>query len=304
MNENTTTTTTTTAAKSANVGDVFQDAIVAVVQPFGALVDLPGTTVRGLLHKDQFPGGCNPSRKARLGVIKVGDKVPVKVLKVKGPKQGDAKGRDRYDLSARVLQEENVLASLKPATKTDAGTELCVTVYKVDGERGFALATVDDGVAEGYLTLLHASEMSPAGAGPEKRAERDANLAALQVGDKLTVEVKSVSLPKESGKDLDIKVSQNAAERRTFKSEQPTERRGNKPAVNTADAPTDGRTWKGQAIRPVSGGMEVAFGPMEAPFKGILPSDEVPGATKKGDAVRVKVKSSEGGVTILTRKGV
>ncbi len=293
-NDNTAATTATTAAASNGSNQVVKGQIIAgkvtklLNGGFACLVELGNTGITGLLHKDQMDGGTHPGRKTNFGELKVGTEVCVEVYDVR-PSTGpnDNRGRDKYDLSLKTIQEAAVLAELKPMTADAEGTKLTTVFDRLNAEGGYALLRVTEGPAKGYLVLLHATDC----------AKRDETLDELaNSGDRpIIVEVKSIEQPKARKDDLRIKVTTLGDARRAQQ----------KVLTDTT------KVYKGTATRRTNGGVEVEFGPADAPMTGILPSGEVPAGLQVGtqgkDGVRVKILSvgtgQRGGI-VLTRQGI
>nr|MDZ4837439.1 hypothetical protein [Candidatus Melainabacteria bacterium] len=248
---------------------------------YGVTVKIDGETA--LLKADQFAGGCNPGRRAAFSNAKVGDELAVEVVSIRPPSADDKRKvkSNRVQVSQRSIQDACVLANLVTATDTTEGTILTGRVKEV--RKDFALIELTEGAAAGYLAILHALHVPGA-----DRKIRDRFIETLKVGDVVTGEcLKCDKLP-EAHVDLRIAITLTAEASRTTK----------------AALQDTTKVYKGTAGRSRDGGIEVVFGPSDAPMTGILPNHEVPHATKNGGSVRVKIASISGDRITLTRKGV
>lgn len=287
MTNESTTTTPTPAAKPATnlvVGEIRPGKVIKALE-YGVLVAIEGGPIC-LLHEGALTGGTHANRKARRasleGKIKARqpEEVAVQVTSIRPPKEGDKSGRDRINVSERAIQESDILSQLKACTETEAGS-IVVGVVKELRPYG-ALIECTEGPAKGYSMMLHASEV------PGDRAQRDAFIASLTVGTPVEAEVLRIEDPADEKFDLRIGLTLVAATRRE---------------MSEALGDTD-RVYRGKAGKGDKGGIRVEFGNMDNPMVGILPSAEMPAATKFGDTVRVRIARTEGDTIILTRKGI
>jgi ribosomal protein S1 len=187
----------------------------------------------------------------------------------------------RIRVSERTIQDRTVLDALKGGTDEEAGSSVNVMVKEV--RKDFVLVEIVDGPAAGYQAILHAINVPGS-----DRKSRDGWIACCKVGDPLKAEVLSCAPAEDPRFDLRIALTLTAEAARQTK----------KALADT------GRVYKGTAGRSKEGGIEVEFGPSDAPMRGILPSHEVPSATKTGNSVRVRIASIAGDRITLTRKGI
>jgi len=283
-NATTTTTTapatTTPATPSTNlvVGQLVAGSIHKLLD-YGVLVKVGDEMT--LLKDDQLAGGSHGNRKARRKALKVKDEVAVEVIDVRPPAAGDKSNRMRIRVSERTLQERTVLDTLLGGSEDSAGTTVNVVVK--EARKDYVLCAIADGPAAGYLSILHALNVP----GSDRKA-RDKFVADCVAGQTFSAEVLSCEPAKEAHQDLRIALTLTAETARQTKA---------------ALADTS-KVYKGTAGRSKDGGIEVEFGPADAPMRGILPHAEVPGATKSGMSVRVRIASIDGDRIVLTRRGV
>lgn len=280
MTNATTTTTTTASTPSTNlvVGQIVSG-VVHKVLDYGVLVKVGEEMT--LLKDDQVSGGTHPNRKARRKALAPKTELTVEVIDIKPPVDGDKLNRMRIRVSERTLQDAAVLDALRGCSEDEAGSEVEVTVKDV--RKDYILVTIADGPATGYQAILHAINVPGS-----DRKQRDQFVADRKVGETFTAEVLSVAPDKDPRRDLNIALTLVAANAR---------------ATKQALSDTS-KTYKGTAGRSKDGGIEVEFGPSDAPLRGILPSHEVPGATKTGMSVKVRIARIDGDRITLTRKGV
>lgn len=232
-----------------------------------------------LLKYDQLSGGTNGKRQERRKTLKIGEDVAVEILASLPPKPDDKLNRQRIRVSERKIQEENILAALKGATDTEAGTIVQVRVTEVRDD--YLLTEILDGDALGCQAILHALRVPGA-----NRGERDDFIAGKAKGDVLTAEVLHCRRSPKKHEDLQIALTLVAeAEREEIR------------ALAELDREV---IWKGQAGRSIEGGLEVRF----EGLVGLLPGNEVPHGTSRGDHVKVKIKNVEGRKITLTRAGI
>ena len=246
---------------------------------FAVLVQIGGQNgPTGLLHKDAMDGGTHAGRKDNLAKLVKGSEVMVEVVRIR-PSKGpdDNRGRDRYDLSIKTIQEADILDNVIPMSDDQPGTKLNCVFDRLNAEKGFALLKVTDGPAKGYLVLLHATDCP----------HRDDTLAELErnAGQNVTVEVKALERPPQEKDDLRIKVTLLGDARRS---------------AQAALSDTT-KVYQGKATRRAGDGMEISFGPIENPLTGILPGSKVPASLAIGGTVKVRIASTTGGRITLDR---
>lgn len=275
---NTNTTTTATASTNLVEGQLVAGTIHKLLE-YGVLVKVGDEMT--LLKDDQFPGGTHANRKTNRKAAKVGDEVAVEVVDIRPPAAGDKNNRMRIRVSQRTIQDRTVLEGLMGGTDEQAGSIVNVVVKEV--RKDYVLVEITDGVAAGYQGILHAIHAP----GSDRKA-RDRYIADCKVGEAITAEVLHCQPAEDSRFDLRIALTLTAEATR---------------ATKRALSDTS-RVYKGTAGRSRDGGVEVEFGSSDAPMVGILPAGEVPGATKKGMSVRVRIASIDGDRITLTRRGV
>ncbi|MBX9670085.1 MAG: hypothetical protein K2X93_20970 [Candidatus Obscuribacterales bacterium] len=228
-----------------------------------------------LLKYDQLSGGTNGKRQERRKTLKIGEDVAIEILASLPAKEDDKLNRPRIRVSERKIQEENILASLKSATDTEAGTIVEVRVTEVRDD--YLLTEILDGDAKGCQAILHALRVPG-----DNRGERDEFIASKTKGDVLTAEVLHCKRSPKKHEDLQIAL--------TLVGEAEREELRQLAAIDRTII------FRGQACRSVEGGIEVRFDGLV----GLLPANEIH-STSRGDNVKVKVKDVQGRKIILTR---
>ncbi len=256
---------------------------VKEVKDYGVTAKVDNETV--LLKADQFSGGCNGARRARLAACRPGDELAVEVVSIRPPAADDKRKvkTNRIQVSERSIQDACVLATVLAATESAPGTTLTGKVSSKNLVKGFALLEITEGPAAGYLAILHALNVP----GADRKA-RDRFIEQLEIGEIVTGECLHCVRAEEAHVDLRIGITLVAEAAR---------------ATQEALADTS-KVFKGTAGRSRDGGIEVVFGPSDAPMTGILPNHEVPHACKNGGSVRVKIANVSGDRITLTRKGI
>lgn len=256
---------------------------VKEVKDYGVTCKVENETV--LLKADQFSGGSNGARRARLNACRPGDELAVEVVSIRPPAADDKRKvkTNRIQVSERSIQDACVLASVIACTETTVGSTLTGKVSSKNLAKGFALVEITEGPATGYLAILHALNVP----GADRKA-RDRFIEQLEVGQTVSGECLHNVRAEEAHVDLRIGITLVAEAARTQK----------EVLADTS------KVFKGTAGRSRDGGIEVVFGPSDAPMTGILPNHEVPNACKSGGSVRVKIASIVGDRITLTRKGI
>jgi ribosomal protein S1 len=297
MNDSTTTTTNDGAAAAAAATTATTTATPALLPTkltegqivcgkiakfldYGVTVVIDGE--RALLKDDQFGGGSNSNRRVNRKTAKIGDEIAVEVSSIRPPAADDKSKvkSNRIRVSQRSIQDNIVLEALKPATDTEEGTILTGRIHEV--RKDFALVELTEGPAAGYLAILHALHVPGSG-----RPDRDAYIDSLKarVGEIISGECLHCDRAKEAHIDLRIGMTLVAEARRSTR----------------AALSDTSKKYKGKPGRNCPGGIEVTFGPSDAPMVGILPSHEMP--SNMGPSVWVKIASQSGDRIMLTRKG-
>lgn len=280
-----TTTTTTTPALLPTKLTVGQIVPVKVkeVKDYGVTVKTEGGET-ALLKADQFSGGCNPNRRRKFTATRPGDELAVEVTSIRPPAADDKRKvkTNRVQVSERSIQDAFVLANVVPATETTAGTLLTGKAVSKNLAKGFVLVELTSGPAAGYLAILPAPYIA------SDRQARDRFIEQLEIGAEITGECLHCCRAEEAHVDLRIGITLIAEATRNAK----------EVLADTS------KVYKGKVGRNRDGGVEVVFGPSDAPMTGILPLGELPAAAKSGGALRVKIASVVGDRINLTRRGV
>ena len=255
-------------------GSIFEGTVSgkAITHVF---VTLPNG-LRGLLHVTEL-NGSRPQRDARLAALQAGERVTVKVMKVKeDPKR---LGKINISLSERAASSDRLIAELRGATVT--GT---VTGFLFSKENTEERIGVFAEIGNGHRGLVHVSQLAG-----DSRKEHDDRIKALAVGDTMKVEVIEIGVDTKRG-DLRIALSEQGPARRAYLAEL------NADGDRAFKAPAVGRDEHGFKLQLQYG----LVGFLSFDELGGLPADTV----KRGNNVRVKVLSVDGDQVKLTRRGL
>src|SRR5262249_53143974 len=137
----------------------------------------------------------------------------------------------------------------------------------------------------GLRGLVHVSELAG-----DSREDHDDRLAALKVGDTMTVQVIAIGPDAKRQGDLRIALSEQGPARRAFLEELKTE------GDRAFKAPAVGRDERGFKLQLKHG----VVGFLSFDELGNQPADTI----KRGHTVRVKVLSVDGDQVTLTRRGL